>query len=53
VAWGDLSNGQPETSVTPSELLGIQWQLNCGSDGTGTDGACELNITLDDVQFML
>jgi hypothetical protein len=43
--WEDLSGGAPITDVEPSEILGVQWQLNCGPDG------CSPNIVLDDVAF--
>jgi hypothetical protein len=47
VLWGELSGGEPETTVSSNELLGIQWQFNCGDD------PCTPNITLDDIAFIL
>jgi hypothetical protein len=43
VEWGELSGGEPEDTVTASELLGLQWQFNCG------EAACSFRITLDDI----
>lgn len=48
VPWSDLVGGQPESTLDPSELLGIQWQFNCPSDA---DAECEVDIVLDDVKF--
>jgi len=45
VTWGELTGGAPISPVDPTELLGIQWQLNCG------DEPCDVAITLDDVAF--
>ena len=47
VTWDLLSGGAPIDGVDPSELLGVQWQFNCG------DAPCEVNITVDDVAFIV
>jgi len=44
VAWAELTGGAPE-AMDATELLGIQWQFNCGED------PCDVAITLDDVAF--
>jgi hypothetical protein len=44
VAWAELTGGLPE-AIDATELLGIQWQFNCG------DAACDVAVTLDDVAF--
>jgi hypothetical protein len=46
VPWADLTGGTPVSTMDPSEILGIQWQLNCASDAV-----CTPNIVIDDVQF--
>jgi hypothetical protein len=45
--WTGLAGGQPETTVDPTELLGIQWQINCPA----TAATCAVDVTLDDVTF--
>ena len=44
VPWADLTGGAPQ-AIDATELLGIQWQFNCG------DAACDVAVTLDDVAF--
>jgi hypothetical protein len=45
--WTVLTGGQPEATVDPSEILGVQWQFNCPATAT----TCAVDITLDDVTF--
>ncbi len=44
IAWAELTGGVPQ-AMDAAELLGIQWQFNCGDD------PCDVAITLDDVAF--
>jgi len=51
VAFADLSGGQPidwsVEGVDATELLGVQWQFNCG------DEVCDVDMYLDDLNFIL
>lgn len=46
IPWTDLTGGQPTSGMDPTEILGIQWQLNCASGAE-----CPVNVVLDDLQF--
>ena len=46
VMWDELSGGVPIDGVDPSELPGIQWQLDCG------EAPCNVSITVDDIAFI-
>ncbi len=43
VPWTDLTGGMPIDTMDPTEILGLQWQVNCAS--------CTPEFTLDEVQF--
>ncbi len=45
IPWTSLAGGNPVSAVDPTQLLGIQFQFNCGS------AACAVDITLDDLTF--
>lgn len=45
LGWEEFQGGTPITPLDPTELLGIQWQFNCGS------ADCPLDVVLDDVMF--
>jgi len=45
--FAQLTGGKPITPTDPTELVGIQWQFECG---TGSN--CVVDITLDDVRFV-
>ena len=47
VLWDELSGGAPLDGVDPSELFGLQWQLNCSPD------PCDVSITVDDIAFIV
>jgi len=46
IAWTDLAGGTPVDDMDATEILGIQWQLNCPSGET-----CTPSFVIDDVQF--
>ncbi len=46
VAWSALRDGTPVSPADPTEVLGFQWQFQCP-----TDGACALDVTLDNLSF--
>lgn len=45
-AWADLTGGVPVDSVSPNQILGLQWQFECG----GGEG-CPVDVRLDNVMF--
>lgn len=45
-AWADFSGGNPVPTVSTNQLLGLQWQFECG----GGDG-CPVDIHIDNVTF--
>jgi len=45
VPFTSLTGGNPVSALDPMQLLGIQFQFNCGST------ACTVDITLDDLTF--
>ncbi len=51
ILWEDFSGGVPEATVSPNQLLGLQWQFNC-EEVEGGPG-CDMDITIDDVQFIV
>ncbi|MBN2195696.1 MAG: hypothetical protein JW751_22940 [Polyangiaceae bacterium] len=50
IPWASFTGGTNEP-LDSSELLGMQWQFNCGTDGAGPDDACVVNVNMDDVMF--
>lgn len=46
VSWAQLVDGTPVSPADPGELIGFQWQFHCP-----TDGACALDVTLDNLRF--
>ncbi len=44
--FAEFTGGLPEATLNPAELLGIQWQLNCGPEGD-----CTPDLTIDNVTF--
>jgi hypothetical protein len=47
VSWGDLLGGSPTAVADPTELLGFIWQFSCVQDG-----ACAVDVILDDLEFV-
>lgn len=45
VPWTSLTGGNPVSAIDPTQLLGIQFQFNCGT------AACAVDVTLDDLTF--
>ncbi len=43
--WSDITGGLPNDTLDPKELLGIQWQFNCGS-------TCDYDVVLSNVRFL-
>ncbi len=43
--FADFTGGQPEDTLNPAELVGVQWQFNCG------DAACTPDLILDNITF--
>jgi hypothetical protein len=48
VLWGDFAGGQPEPSVTPSDIISIYWSI----PWTATSSPYPVDIVLDDLQFI-
>jgi len=46
LTWDQFVGGTPEATCNPVELLGIQFQFNCGSEGE-----CPVAVTLDNITF--
>lgn len=47
IPWEDFSGGTPHATLSPNQLRGVQFQINCGE----TDTLCEPNISLYDLRF--
>jgi len=45
VPWSTLVGGNPVDAIDPTQLLGIQFQFNCG------DVDCPIDVTLDNLSF--
>jgi hypothetical protein len=45
--WAQFKGGTPKTPLDPSQLLGIQWQVECQ-----TEEDCVVDFTLDDLKFL-
>jgi hypothetical protein len=43
--WEDFAGGQPIDGINSKELLGIQWQFNCGS-------TCEFDVVISNARFL-
>jgi len=41
----DFTGGMPEDTLNPAELVGLQWQFNCG------DAECTPDLILDNITF--
>jgi hypothetical protein len=56
--WTDLTGGAPVDSVSPGQIIGIQWQIpwewSCTVDGGGNPADCAyaVNVTVDDIQLV-
>lgn len=46
IPWAEFTGGKPVDPLNAGEILGMQWQFNCG-----TEAACTPSVTLDDVKF--
>ena len=46
--FSEFTGGAPSATLNEAEILAIQWQFGCSSDGSLT---CDLAVTLDDVEF--
>jgi hypothetical protein len=46
LAWADFTGGAPETTVTTSQIWGLQFQFHCEADA-----ACAVDVEIDDLQF--
>jgi hypothetical protein len=46
IPWSSIIGGQPNATVDTTEVLGIQWQVNC----TGATD-CAVNLTIGEVTF--
>lgn len=47
LTWDSFTGGTPEGTLNPVELMGLQFQFNCGDEGE-----CPVAVTLDDITFM-
>ncbi len=45
-AWADFTGGQPTETLSPDQILGLQWQFECT-----TDAMCAVDIRIDNVMF--
>jgi hypothetical protein len=44
-----FSNPSGSTIATAGQLVGLQWQVNSGNNGSGT---CTVELHIDDVKFI-
>jgi len=52
ILWTDFSGGKPESSVKPSDIIGIHWFFpNPPGAGTASPTTYTVDITLDDLSF--
>jgi len=47
VTWDQLTGGTPEATLNPGELMGLQFQFNCGDEGE-----CPVAVTVDNITFI-
>lgn len=45
IGWDEFGGGSPVSSVDPTELLGVQFQFNCGA-------TCDIDVVLADLSFV-
>lgn len=48
IPWADINGGSPNAAVDPSEMLGIQFQINCPQDAAAD---CTPNVTIGAISF--
>src|SRR5690606_21465762 len=46
LAWADFTGGSPVDSLSPNQLLALQFQAECE-----TDEMCQVDVTIDNLQF--
>lgn len=47
--FSSLNNPANSTIATPSQIVGLQWQVNSGNSGSGT---CTVELRIDNVRFV-
>ena len=50
VPFASITGGNPRAPLDPSQILGVQWQVNCPSS-TDTTATCAVNVTIGAVMF--
>jgi len=44
-----FDNPSASTVATPSQIVGLQWQVNSGNSGSGT---CTVELRIDNIRFV-
>lgn len=47
LTWDNFTGGKPEATLNPVELMGLQFQFNCGEEAD-----CPVAVTLDNIRFI-
>jgi pilus assembly protein FimV len=51
IPWSGLSGGKPDLALDPKRLTSIAWQFAIPPAPDGGNGACFVDLTIDDVSF--